>query len=173
MKRRILERLHRWKLTHFTTDEICPDMFKTGSNTTPRFLRVTVGLMVTSSRVNLIPNRLLMNREEAAIKKLSLFWFSRSLFCDIQDFIWRKHIWGLLRARSHSLHKLGYRLQRCGNWHYFCQRYLQQDKYTCCNPRVRWYPDFFHQNDRKGCKRVILRCPGTLSSTFLERPGKP
>ena len=101
------------------------------------------------------------------------YWLSRSLFCDIQDFIWRTHIWGLLRARSHSLHKLGYRLQRCGNWHYFCQRYLQQDKYTCCNPRVRWYPDFFHQNDRKCCKRVILGCPGTLSSAFLERPGKP
>ena len=29
-------------------------------------------------------------------------------------------------------------------------------------PRVRWYPHFFHENDRKGCKRDYLYALGNF-----------
>ena len=53
-------------------------MFKTGSNTTPRFLRVTVGLMVTSSRVNLIPDRFYSDDNHSSGRTNSFVFF---VFC--------------------------------------------------------------------------------------------
>ena len=38
-------------------------------------------------------------------------------------------------------------------------------------PRVRWYPLFFRENDRKGCKRDYLYALVTFFSV-LERPGE-
>ena len=41
---------------------------------------------------------------------------------------------------------------------------------TAYPPRVRWNPNFFHQNDLKGCKRDYLDALSYFS--VLERPGK-